>query len=180
MCSATNLNSSAKISGPATEALDQQALKKRRLSSAPVEENPATNALSFQFDAMFNTVSSSDCEAFPSIAWDFDDENDSHAIFLDHENIRKSIFEESRLHGSGMLRSKSLKRDLSSLDVDSLNTSVSLASIEKIPLSPFNLGCKANRAPFFLESATSVSPRSTLSYCGASLRTSRSLTSSLA
>jgi hypothetical protein len=180
MCSATNLNSSAKLLGAATQALDQQALKKRRLSYQPVEENPASNALSFEFDAMFNAVASSDCEAFPSIAWDFDDEDDSHAISLDHEEVQKSLLEETRMHGSGMLRSKSLKRDLSSLDVDSLNTSVSLASIEKIPLSPFNLGCNANRAPFFPKCATSGSPRSTVSHCGASLRTSRSLTSFLA
>jgi hypothetical protein len=175
MCNAIKINSSAQLSGPATEALDQQVSKKRRLSCTLVEENPASNALSFEFDAMFNTVASSDCEAFPSIAWDFDDEADSHAI-----SIQKLLSEETRMHGSGMLRSKSLKRDLSSLDVNSLNTSVSLASIDKIPLSPFNLGCKANCVPFFLKSATSGSSRSTLSHCGVSLRTSRSVTSFLA
>jgi hypothetical protein len=179
MCTATNLNScSAKLSGPATEALDQQASKKRRLSCPQVEENPASNALS-EFDAMFNTVASSDCEAFPSIAWDFDDEDDSHAISLDHEKFQKSPLKETRMYGSGMLRSKSVKRDLSSLDVNSLNTSVSLASIDKIS-SAFNIGCKANCAPLFPRSATSGSLRSTLPHCGASLQTSRSLTFSMA
>jgi hypothetical protein len=146
MCTAAiKVNSYAKLSGPATEALEQQASKKRRLSYPVGEENQASNALS-AFDAMFNSVSSSDCEAFPSIGWDFGDEDDSS---LNHENVPKSLFEQTRVHGSGMLRSKSLKRDLSSLDVDSLNTGVSLASIDKMPLSPFNLGFKANRAPIF-------------------------------
>jgi hypothetical protein len=157
MCTAPmKVNSCAKLSGPATEALEQQAPKKRRLSYPLDEESPAFNALS-EFDALFNAVSSSDSEAFPSIGWDFDDEDDSS---LDDEKAQASLFEEARVHGSGMLRSKSLKRDLSSLDVDSLNTKVSLASIDKIPLSPFNLGYKANRSLIFANSFASGSLRS--------------------
>jgi hypothetical protein len=151
MCTAAiKVNSCAKLSGPATEALEQQAPKKRRLSYPLDEEIPASNALSFEFDAMFNAVSSSDSEAFPSIGWDFDDEDDSS---LNDEKAKESFFEETRVHGSGMLRSKSLKRDLSSLDVDSLNTEVSLASIDKISLSPFNIGFKANHPLIFANSS---------------------------
>jgi hypothetical protein len=162
MCSARKM-----ISGPATEALEQQASKKMRLSYQPVEVNPASNALSFEFDVMFNAVASFDSEAFPSIAWDLDDDDDDDA---NHAQVQ--IFEQTRVHGSGMLRSKSLKRDLSSLDVNSLNTRVSLASIasiDKIPLSSFNLGCNSR--------AASESLRSTLlSHRGTSFR---SLNSSL-
>jgi hypothetical protein len=158
MCTAPmKMNSCAKLSGPATEALEQQAPKKRRLSYPLDEQSPASNALSFEFDAMFNAVSSSDSEAFPSIGWDFDDEDESSLI---DEKAQASVFEEARVHGSGMLRSKSLKRDLSSLDVDSLNTKVSLTSIDKIPPSPFNLGCKANRSLIFANSFASGSLRS--------------------
>jgi hypothetical protein len=158
MCTAAiKVNSCAKLSGPASEALEQQASKKRRLFYPLDEESPASKALS-EFDSMFNAVSSSDSEAFPSIGWDFDDEEDDSS--LDHEKVQESLFEQTRVHGSGMLRSKSLKRDLSSLDVNSLNTRVSLASIDKIPLSPFNLCCKANRAPIFSTMSASASLRS--------------------
>ena len=157
MCNAAiKVNSCAKLSGPASEALEQQASKKRRFSHPQDEASPASNALSFEFDSMFNAVSSSDSEAFPSIGWDFDDEDDSSLV---HENVEESLFEQKRVHGSGMLRSKSLKRDLSSLDVDSLNRGVSLASIDKIPLSPLNLCCKANRAPIFSTISASASSR---------------------
>jgi hypothetical protein len=157
MCTAAiKVNPSAKLSGPASEALEQQASKKMRLSYPLDEESPASNALAFEFDSMFNAVSSSDAEAFPSIGWDFDDEDESS---LDHDKVEESPFQQTRVHGSGMLRSKSLKRDLSSLDVNSLNRGVSLASIDKIPLSPFNLSCKTNRAPIFSSISASASLR---------------------
>jgi hypothetical protein len=160
MCNAATIkvNSSAKLSGPATEALEQQASKKRRLSYPLDEESPASNALSFEFDSMFIAVSSSDGEAFPSIGWDFDDDEDDGSV--SDEKVQEPLFEQTRVYGSGMLRSKSLKRDLSSLDVDCLNRGLSLASIDKIPLNPFNSCCKANRTPIFSKISVSASLRS--------------------
>jgi hypothetical protein len=156
------------VTGPATEALEQQMSKKRRLSFESVEETPASNALSFEFDAMFGTVSP-DCEAFPTIAWDFDDEVDSH---FNGEAVLESLTPK-RVLGQGMLRSKSVKRDLASLDVDSLNdslnTRVSLASIASIsvdkmpPLGQFSLGYKVDRVPIFGKSTASGSLRSSSS-----------------
>jgi hypothetical protein len=155
-------SSLAKVSGPATEALEHIS-KKRRLSYTPVEETPAFDALSFAFDAMFETVSA-DCEAFPSIGWDFDDEADSDANSFHGEAVLQSLVEHKRVQGSGMLRSQSLKRNLASLD--SLNARVSLASIDKLPpLGQFRLGCKVDCVPIFGKSVASESLLSSLSHC---------------
>jgi hypothetical protein len=159
-------SSLTKVSGPATEALKQQISKKRRLSYPPVEETPASNALSFEFATMFETVSSG-CDEFPSIAWDSDDEADSHADSFIEETVQlQSLTEHKRVQGSGMLRSQSLKRKLTSLDADSLNTRVSLVSIDKLaPLGQFSLGCKVDCVPIFGKSAASESLLSSLSRC---------------
>jgi hypothetical protein len=58
--------------GPATEALERST-KRRRLSQTGSE---SSNCASFQLDAMFNDISSIDDEAFPSIGWNFDDDDD--------------------------------------------------------------------------------------------------------
>jgi hypothetical protein len=171
-------SSLAKVSGPASEAFEQQFSKKRRLSYAPVEEPPAFDAFSFAFDAMFETVSD-DCEAFPSIGWDFDDEADSHANSFDGEAVLQALIEHKRVQGSGMLRSQSLKRNLASLD--SLNTRVSLASIasmsidKKPPLDQFSLGCKVDCVPIFGKTTASGSLRPALSRCKLDLVRSQSL-----
>jgi len=131
MCNAQVMKpSQAFPSGPATQALEQAASKKRRLENSKGEE-----PVSFDFDALFEAVSP-DGEAFPSIAWSFDDEP---AISV--ESIKNSICSPENNSGErfglGMRRSKSLKRDLASLDVECLNLRVSVASIDKISCSQF-------------------------------------------
>lgn len=69
-------------SGPATEALEKQTFKRRRLSNDSdkrnVEEpsNDDTSSSAFCLDDAFNAISSIENEDycdFPTIAWDFDD-----------------------------------------------------------------------------------------------------------
>jgi hypothetical protein len=104
------------IEGPATEALER--CTKRRRS-----ENKQSNMLdhSFSFHDVFSDLAGLHGEgAFPSIAWSFDEDEDSCPSAL-QETLHPATsallgMKRPRPSQSGLLRSKSFKKDLSLLN----------------------------------------------------------------
>src|SRR3569832_141729 len=75
MCSSNTTETLISFGRPASEALDLHRPTKRHRSASDADLSNDSTTL-FDFDAIFNSLAS-ESEAFPSIAWEFDDDDTS-------------------------------------------------------------------------------------------------------
>jgi len=113
--------------GPATEALEHFQRRNKRRHTGTAEYRGGSSKLdSFSFDKFFGDLSA---EEFPSIAWDFaEDEDETCPLALKKSRPSSALLGVKRSRGnqSGLVRSKAFEADLSSLGnsqtFDELNT----------------------------------------------------------
>jgi hypothetical protein len=100
----------ATMTGPATEALERSTKRQR------TEQTDAFNFVE-TFATITDTDEGEESEAFPSIGWCFDDEDDeSEVTSALPEQAISSVLGMKRTHTGGLTRSRAFSRDLSALD----------------------------------------------------------------
>jgi hypothetical protein len=98
----------ATMTGPATEALERSTKRQR------TEETDSFNFVE-TFAAITDTDEEEDSEAFPSIGWCFDDDDESEVPSALPEQRTSSVLGLKRTHTDGLSRSMAFAQDLSAL-----------------------------------------------------------------
>ncbi|EEC45506.1 predicted protein [Phaeodactylum tricornutum CCAP 1055/1] len=131
MCNAKSAMNNI-LHGPASEALERTT-KRRRIGSQNQSMPPAADP--FSSEDLFQSVTSASDEGFPSIGWNFDDDETDLEPFMatTGDNFRHRIKGTKRERG-GLLRCKSFRQGLSGIALEEhfCSTSKSLETCDTL------------------------------------------------
>lgn len=132
------------IVGPATDALERS-LKRRRTEKSLTVNNQSIMDQKFYLQDLYNDlVSTVDEEAFPSIAWNFDDSDTDDCTTVTHDHLplsTRSLLQcvKQQQESQSLMRSKSFRTNLSEMN-QGLNNSQQTSLLDS-RITPIRIVC---------------------------------------